>query len=132
MQRFTKTTPRGRLARVLLISGALVLVGVGYALVCRAIGTGIPCVFRWITGFQCPGCGVSRMCMSLLQGDFAAAWRYNPAILCLLPFGAVIAGNVAVRYVKAGQLTPSRWVNGIVYITIAVLLVFGVGRNIIT
>ncbi len=72
------------------------------------------------------------MCISLLQGDFAAAWRYNPAILCLLPFGAVIAGNVAVRYVKTGQLTPSRWVNGIVYITIAVLLVFGVGRNIIT
>lgn len=131
MQPFTKATPRGRLARVLLISSALVLAGVGYALVCRVLGAGIPCVFRWITGLQCPGCGVSRMCMSLLQGDFAAAWQYNPAVLCLLPFGAIIAGNVAVRYVKNGQLTPSRWVNGVVYVAIVVLLIFGVIRNII-
>ena len=46
----------------------------------------IPCLFTWLTGNHCWGCGLSRALWSLVQGDFSAAYRYNPAIYLLLGF----------------------------------------------
>ena len=68
--------------------------------------------------------------MSLLRGDFLSAWHDNAAILVLLPFGAVVAGNIAVRYVRFGICQPSRWANVLLYAMIAVLLCFGLWRNL--
>lgn len=121
---------RGRVRKLCFLCSGLLLAGCAYALVCSKIGVGLPCVFHLITGLQCPGCGVTRMCLSLLRGDFAAAWQYNAAILCLFPLGAVVAANVAVRYVRIGTLRPSRWANALLWCMIAVLLVFGVVRNL--
>lgn len=104
--------------------------GCAYALFCRLTGFGIPCVFHRITGWQCPGCGVSRMCLSLLHGDLRAAWHYNAAILCLLPVFALIFGNIAVRYVRSGKARPDPWANVLLWLCAAALLVFGVLRNV--
>lgn len=38
----------------------------------------LPCVPRLITGVICPGCGMSRAWLAVLQLDFAAAFRYHP------------------------------------------------------
>ena len=46
----------------------------------------IPCLFTWLTGYHCWGCGLSRALSSLLQGDFLAAYSYNPVIYLLLGF----------------------------------------------
>jgi hypothetical protein len=46
----------------------------------------IPCLFTLLTGHHCWGCGLSRALWSLVQGDFSAAYRYNPAIYLLLGF----------------------------------------------
>ena len=46
----------------------------------------IPCLFTLLTGHHCWGCGLSRALWSLVQGDFLAAYRYNPAIYLLLGF----------------------------------------------
>lgn len=35
------------------------------------------CPFRAATGWDCPGCGASRMTYSLLHGDVAAAVNFN-------------------------------------------------------
>ena len=54
------------------------------------------CMLRRVTGFGCPGCGMTRCFISLAHGDWAAAWSYNPAGLFLfwlialqIPFRAV-------------------------------------------
>ena len=46
----------------------------------------IPCLFTWLTGYHCWGCGLSRALWSLVQGDFLKAYSYNPAIYLLLGF----------------------------------------------
>jgi len=46
----------------------------------------IPCLFTWLTGHHCLGCGLSRALWSLVQGDFLKAYSYNPAIYLLLGF----------------------------------------------
>lgn len=43
------------------------------------------CVIKWIIGYPCPGCGMTRAVFSLIQFDFIQAFRYNPFVY-LLPF----------------------------------------------
>lgn len=37
----------------------------------------IPCVFLWITGYECLGCGMTRAVVSALNFDFASAFQYH-------------------------------------------------------
>ena len=39
---------------------------------------GITCPIKWITGISCGGCGMSRAWLSVLRGDFAAAFAFHP------------------------------------------------------
>ncbi len=119
-----------RLHKVVFVGAALLVVGCIYALVCRWLGWGIPCLFRLATGWQCPGCGVSRMCLALLRLDFAGAWQANPALLCLTPLLAAIAADMTVRYVRTGLATPKGWSQIATWIAIIALLVFGILRNL--
>lgn len=120
-----------RLRRVLAICGGVLLVGGLYGLICNWLGFGIPCLLYRLTGLKCPGCGVSRMCLSLLRLDFAGAWQYNPAILALLPLGLGLALHVVVRYVKSGKHALTAGENAVVWFMVAVLLIFGVLRNLL-
>ena len=44
------------------------------------------CVIYRLTGIYCPGCGSGRACYSILHGDFYQAFRYNPALIILMPW----------------------------------------------
>lgn len=117
-----------RLLKVLLIPLILIV----YYIIVRIIGFGIPCVFRLITGFKCPGCGVSRMLMALLKLDFQEAFLSNRLVFILLPLILFIIVRAAYFYVtqkKPGKTASS--IEKIVYPSlIAVLLIWGVLRNI--
>lgn len=111
---------------------ALILFGIGalYALFTYFTGIGIPCIFHLITGLQCPGCGISRMFLSLFRLDFAAAFYYNGAVMCLLPLAAIVCVRkvyIYIRYDKTKD-TPS---DVCIWIMIFVLLLFGILRNLI-
>ncbi len=43
------------------------------------------CPFFRLTGFTCPGCGLTRAYIHAFHGDFATAFRYNPFFFTL-PF----------------------------------------------
>lgn len=115
---------------MLLVLAALLGTGLLYAGFVSLTGWGIPCVFHLVTGLSCPGCGVSRMFMALLRLDFGAAWEANPAILALLPLGMVVLADILVRYVRTGRRVPGKFSNVAIVFMIAVLLVFGVMRNL--
>lgn len=114
-----------------MLIAALVSAGLLYSVVCTALGAGIPCPIKSITGLECPGCGVSRMCISLLQLDFASAWKANPAVLLLLPFFLYIAVRLGISYVRCNKKTLSKFDSVLIYSACAVLLLFGILRNII-
>ena len=91
---------------------------------------GIPCLFHKLTGLKCPGCGVTRMMLDLLDGDLRGAFAHNAAILCLLPAGAVLAVSGSIRYVQTGSRTMRPWENALVWCMTGVLLLYGLGRNL--
>ena len=68
----------------------------------------IPCLFHLITDISCPGCGMTRACVSLAQGKFTAAWHYHPFAFFLVPLalGISFAPTRLRRYLA--QTPPSR------------------------
>ena len=44
------------------------------------------CMFRFITGLTCPGCGTTRALHEILHGHFQNAFMLNPLLLVAIPF----------------------------------------------
>ena len=38
----------------------------------------VPCLFRYVTGVICPGCGLSRAWLAALRLDLLSAFSYHP------------------------------------------------------
>lgn len=104
--------------------------GLLYAMVFVIRGFAIPCPFHWLTGLYCPGCGATRMFAALLRLDFAAAWHNNVVLLPFLPVLAAIGVIRALGYVRTGVWTTPRWQSVLFWVMGAILVVFGVLRNI--
>ena len=121
---------KSRLKRLLLQAGLILVIGLAYAVFVGLTGFSIPCPVRALTGLLCPGCGVTRLCMALLRLDFAAAWDANPVLLLLLPVLAALLARQAARYVKSGRSALSRGESALVWGMAAVLLLWGVARNL--
>lgn len=69
-------------------------------------GQGLPCLFHFLTGFYCPGCGGTRAVRLLLRGDVAGSFQYHPFVLyaCMaLIVEALICGSCLVRRQFMGE-----------------------------
>ena len=120
-----------RKRRLLTVGGALLGLGLVYALWVRLTGLAIPCLFYTVTGRLCPGCGVTLMCLALLRWDWAAAWNANPVLLLILPVLAALAVRMAVRYIRTGSTVGLKWENALLWTMTALLVIWGAVRNLL-
>ena len=89
---------------------------------------GIPCLFRLLTGFKCPGCGITTMLICLLHGNFRAAFAANPFLFCTGPL-LLLECVLLTRYGK--RMRGNVLVQKVIPVTYLVCLVlFGVIRNL--
>lgn len=103
----------------------IILIGIAYCIFVNLTGVGIPCVFRKVTGYKCPGCGVTSMCTNITKLHFKEAMESNPFLFFTMPF--IIAEIIIDTFVSDRKF---RKVNSIILIMyIIALLVFGVCRN---
>lgn len=86
----------------------------------------IPCFFHKVTGLYCPGCGITRMILSLVKGDYYQAFRYNPLLFLLLPLFLFLILNYFLGY----RLLKKEMQEKIYIFIIILLILFGVLRNI--
>jgi len=52
----------------------------------------LPCPFKSLTGFDCPGCGFQRAFIFLIKGNLSESWQLYPPtipIISLLLFAAI-------------------------------------------
>lgn len=115
---------RQKLRWMAAAAAAAVLYAVWFSLT----GIGIPCPIRLVTGFKCPGCGITHMLASLLRGNLRGAWTSNPFLLVTSP----VLLYLVFREVRKPE-TPRgrRTVKVILYTYITALVIFGVLRNIL-
>lgn len=84
--------------KLLCIAGCAALVGIWYF-------CSLPCVLYALTGFPCPGCGMSRAWLAVLRLDLITAFRYHPMFWCV----PVLVG----LFIFDGQLLPGKSANNV-------------------
>lgn len=95
----------------------------------NAAGSWFPsCVFSDLTGWYCPGCGITRALHALVHFDFARALAMNALLVLSLPVLALMAvhgfmSKPLLPRAVARVLFDGRW-------WIGALLVYGVLRNL--
>ncbi|HUG35516.1 MAG TPA: DUF2752 domain-containing protein [Candidatus Limnocylindrales bacterium] len=90
-----------------VVAGGLAVLGFAFA----AFGPPF-CPTALFFGLPCPGCGLTRATVAMLQGDFGAALQLHPLAPVLVPlFGGAVA-LALLDYVRGPELrraTPSWW-----------------------
>lgn len=105
----------------------LIVIFLIYAVLIISFDIGIPCVFYEITGLYCPGCGITRLCLSLFEGDVYQAFRYNPIIFIDLPI-LFILFVLNIFFKKNKNIKK---ITDVIIIFLATItIIFGVIRNI--
>lgn len=110
-------------------AGIVIAAGLCYFVLIKTTGIYIPCMFRLITGFKCPGCGITTMITALASLDFEAAFNANPFLFVTAP---LLCGELIYRlYARYMNREISRIHDTAVICYAAALCVFGVVRNMI-
>jgi hypothetical protein len=92
-----------RAKRLLREIGWILVMGTAYAIWFSFTGIGIPCPIRAVTGYRCPGCGITHCAVNLLHGRVREAFEANQFVFILAPFGLIYGIWRAVRYIRDGS-----------------------------
>lgn len=106
------------------------VLGAGYYLFVRLTGHSVGCPFRALTGYCCPGCGITRMFLCLGRGRIREAFLSNPVIFCGLPFFGVIFLQSVTDALKGMPRRKRKYETGFLCVCAAVLAVYGILRNL--
>ena len=96
----------------------------------RAQGNYPPCLFLFVTGCYCPGCGTLRAVHSLMHGDLRNALGYNLLTVALLPFLVIAYAYGLARTLGWHQIPVVRITPLVAWATLTVVLVFWAMRNV--
>ncbi len=107
----------------------VLLAGFAYYIFVTLTHLYIPCIFRVMTGWLCPGCGISHMFVALAHLDLRGAYGENAFIFILLPFAAVYCGWKAWQYIKTGEREVKVWETVLFAVLFAGAVAFAVYRN---
>ena len=100
--------------------------GVLYYVIVRYTAFSLPCPLRYVTGYLCPGCGITTMLLALGAGNIAAAETANIFLFYTLPWLLI---SIALR--KYLPLRCVSFLDKTIYpVYIMALICFGIYRNL--
>lgn len=119
-----------RAVKVIKLLISTLMIGISYGIFVIKTGLGIPCIFKRITGFKCPGCGITTMFTYLMKLDFLKAFESNRMLFILLPVLLLVFIKYIYVYIKLGKRELSKGQSVVVNISLVLLIIFGILRNI--
>ena len=87
------------------------------------------CMFRFFTGFTCPGCGTTRALHQILHGHFLTAFTLNPLFMIAIPFLLFAFLRYTVTVLRGGVPRPNALRASYIYAIFFVVLSFWIFRN---
>ncbi len=121
---------RKRFFKVLKRYTIIFLIGLAYLVWILLTDIKIPCVINKISGIECPGCGTTRMVLSLIRLDFKSAFYYNPFLLITSPLLLFCLAYPEIKYIRTGKYTMGK-LQPLLWIELGLAIVFCILRNII-
>ena len=122
----SKLSRGGRHAVIFVTS--VIAIGIIYYFVITLTGFSFHCFFRQTTGFLCPACGTTHLFLNLFQLKFKEAFDCNPVVFFMWP---VIGGEATYAVYRGGNGKDlPKWNLALVYIIFAIMMIFGIIRNI--
>ncbi len=73
-----------------------------------------PCPFFYCTGIPCPGCGITRSFIALVQGDFNASFQYHAFGIIFMAI-AVITVFQIIRELLLNKKLSNQLIRGIIH-----------------
>ncbi len=64
----------------------------------------LPCPFKAVTGMDCPGCGLQRSFLALLQGNLHESFHLYPALLPVIFTFIFLFLHLKFRFVNGAKL----------------------------
>lgn len=119
-----------RMKKIIVRDIIIALLLICYAVIVITTGKSIPCFIHLLTGLQCPGCGISRMLISMLYGGFRTAFSFHPFLFITWPVLLTLLLNADYRYIKQGRANLSSSMNLVAITYVVLLLVFSIWRNL--
>ncbi|RMA65861.1 DUF2752 domain-containing protein [Ulvibacter antarcticus] len=91
----------------------------------------LPCPFKLITGYHCPGCGSQRALHQLFHGDISGAFGYNPLMVLSLPLIVGGFGIMAYNFLfDTSHRLQLFYSNTFIYLYFGVAVLYWIVRNI--
>lgn len=112
--------------KIIIIISVLIM----YFILGQILDFYLPCPVHFLTGYYCPGCGVTRMIVSIIKLDFYQAFRYNPLLFLFIPV-IITYLFLQVRYETKGiknVMNEKRFNKGW-FIMVIIFIIYGVLRN---
>lgn len=123
MKRFFKPTT------LLLVVGLFLLI-ILYYNVNPATSVLMPkCIFKMLTGYDCPSCGVQRVVHLVMHGEFTAAFLLNPFLFVAVPYLLAVIYVQLSRDRFAVKIRPYVCHHIVIYTYIALYFLWWVVRN---
>jgi hypothetical protein len=87
----------------------------------------LACLFHKFTGWDCPGCGLTRAVIGFFAGDVTLSFYFHP----MGPLaGLFICYLFVVSFKKANSFTPERWLHPRrSWSFLLILIAWGILRN---
>lgn len=123
-----KLTKQNKIKRVLGICAVVIFVGLIYGYIIIPMGFHIPCLFKLIYHIRCPGCGLTRMCLSILHGNFIKAIKYNIGLVIISPIILYIVCKQIYNYINDSNEPLNKW---LITSTLIYLIAWTIVRNIL-
>lgn len=118
-----------RVKKVLIVNISLLLILLIYYKFYTITDIGIPCIFKLITGYKCPGCGITRCIFSLIKLDIKSAFNYNQLVTILIVPFIIYYIYLNYCYIFNKNNKYKNIVNKQSLILIFISIIFGIVRN---
>lgn len=89
----------------------------------------LPCIFKYKTGYYCPGCGGTRAVKYFLTGHILKSFIYHPLVPYLGIGGAIYMISHTLCYLTKGRIQGIRFRNIYAYAMIGILIVQFLFKN---
>lgn len=70
----------------------------------------LKCIFKSLTGYDCPACGLQRAIVNLSQGNFVEAFWVNPYLALIFPYIALLLFSHILKRENLKKKITSMWV----------------------